>query len=185
MEKTILLRSIAVMSQDANNDNKGIFWDGKEIAIVDDPLDNDTLYDGRGGEYAYTRLKTNVAGTVYSVDRKGLLNCENVLKDDAEIFESRTEDRYLRISKVHESIADIKSKHDQDVQNGLALDMVYTAKYPLICEITLMQPDDDTIMAGMNIWVNKVNDVLCYSYSGFGIIEDIITEARMMVDRIR
>ena len=61
-----------MIGQDTPNDRKSLSWDGTALTVVDDPLDDASLLDGRGGEYAAARLRTPLLRVIVR-EESGLL----------------------------------------------------------------------------------------------------------------
>lgn len=184
MDHSILKTAVSMIAQDTDNDRKGVEWDGAAMKIVDDPLDNSELFDGRGGEYGYTRRRTLVANMVYSVDDTGLLTDRAIISDSDSVFAAQTDTRCLSITRLNCDWSEIESTHSAAVADGMAVDWTYNCPYPFIGEKTMIETGNGAFMAGICAYISKADGIYRYSYAGLGIFADILTEARMMLGRI-
>lgn len=96
-----------LMDEDQAGDKKSVEWDGTEACVIEDPMDDNNILDGRGGFQPFKdivkdewRVKTDVLAE------------ESVVCDTGQHFRAEGEDWYLEILQADFAKADQELKQD-------------------------------------------------------------------------
>lgn len=174
---------IQLIKNDVPNDKKNLFWDGEELSVVDDELDDWTIMDGRGGPYSYNRLKTGL-GMIYSVDKENLLSEEHLLQNDTDCFCSQSNSRFIRVSVVSGDYNEMMKRHDAQCKEDAVAAYDCDWLKQGVCEQTfLIAPDGQKMIGVCFIVPLSEGMVKTYEYGGIGNFADIMDEALMMGQR--
>ena len=172
---------IEMMEADVPNDRKSLYWDGENLTVIDDALDDDTLMDGRGGEYSISRVKAAL-GRVYSIDREDLLGKDHVLQDDGSCFAAESANRFLQISR--QNYAEAKAQYEADLAEKTITAWSATAQIDGLCAKGLLTSPNGHTMAGIRVIVaGDDGSALVYSYGGIGNFSDILVEGNMFAQK--
>ena len=169
---------IEMMEQDTPNDRKSLYWDGEAMTVIDDELDDNTLLDGRGGEYMVSRIVTPF-GRIYSIDSENLLSEEVILQNDEDGFLSETEHRYVFVCRLPQAFADLKAQFESDAAEKKILPITLSLKKEGLCAKSMVTTPGGRTMAGLIVITeNEDGTATVYQYAGLGNFSDIEVEAK-------
>ena len=181
MDVSTISEIIEMLEEDEPNDRLSCYWDGEKLSVVPDELDDETVMDGRGGEYHYRYLKTNIGITICSVDEEGLLSEEHIIANDGACFATSGDNRFLRIIVTDTSFDEMAASHDRLISEKAALNYECRWNPGITGESTIMEAPNGKEMIGLR-FIQKRQDgnATVYEYGGIGNYSDIVAEARIM-----
>lgn len=165
-----------MIGQDTPNDRKSLSWDGTALTVVDDPLDDASLLDGRGGEYAAARLRTPLLRVIVR-EESGLLRDGSILQNDETAFWSETEERLFCAVCLPDSWEDTGAAQASRLEAGEAAP-AKNAIEGALCEEGFVQTQANGVMIGVTVYVQtQTHGVVRLVYAGKGNLSDIREEA--------
>lgn len=176
-------KAVDMIAKDVPNDRISLFWDGNAFSEVEDVLDDSSIMDGRGGEYACNRMKMKLM-TVYLVESENGLNEDCVLQDDDRCFTAENESRFAHIAYSGQTWEQVQQVHDQQIASGLAVAEAPEWLEQGIAEKTVLETFKGNKMAGIRYYIPMSDGtVVTCEYGGIGNYADILAEAEIMVQR--
>ena len=177
-----LTRFVELMKKDIPNDRKSLFWDGTDMTVIEDELDDDGVMDGRGGEYMVSRQKTQI-GCIFSVDCENLLSEENNVRNDENCFAVESRNRFLQVFCPKQKYSQMKEYFKTDIEGRKIAEYALKLDVECLCAKTILTAPSGRLMAGIQvITLDKEDKAIVYQYGGIGNFGQIQVEGDMFIE---
>lgn len=175
----------AYYKADKKYDERSIYYKDGVFKFVKDKLDSKNIRDGRSGEYRLATFKSNngfFANYPETKWNKELLQDKaNIKCDDEKEFIIQNSQRCITVEKLTTNWEESKKNYldefqNKDVENVTdTFKSLRTGKY--IVFYGIVEASDGKKLIGLNSLIEYNNSVYKFSYSGYGIFDDIIVDA--------